>query len=96
MAAAEATETTRIMVVDLPGCGRDGRALVLGLVVDKVLDVTDFAGSAVEDVPDFGGQWQADYIRSVMRRTEGFVMLLDIAGVLAASDLAPVLHDAAA
>ena len=89
-------ETTRIMVIDLPGSARGGGALVLGLVVDKVLDVTDFTGAAIEDVPDFGGQWQADYIRSVMRRSDGFVLLLNIAGVLAGTDLAPQLLDTVA
>ena len=97
MAEIVADETTRILVVDLPGSGRDGGTLVLGLVVDKVLDVTGFSGTAIESIPDFGGQWQAEYIRSVMRRSDGFVLLLDIAGVLTGSELAPMLPlDAAA
>lgn len=96
MAAVPADEITRILVVDLPGCGRDGGALVLGLVVDKVLDVTDFAGAAIEQVPDFGGKWRAEYIRSVMRRSDGFVLLLDIANVLSGTDLVPILLEAAA
>ena len=96
MAAVPPDESTRIMVVDMPHKARDGGALVLGLVVDKVLDVTDFAGHAIEQVPDFGGKWRADYIQSVMRRSGGFVLLLDIAGVLSETDLAPLMLDAAA
>ena len=96
MAAVPPDESTRIMVVDLPSGARDGGALVLGLVVDKVLDVTDFAGHAIEQVPEFGGTWRAEYIQSVMRRNGGFVLLLDIIGVLAGTDLAPLMLDAAA
>jgi purine-binding chemotaxis protein CheW len=91
-----ADETTRIMVVEMPRGEHDGGALVLGLVVDKVLDVTDFSGSAIEKVPDFGGKWQARYIRSVMRRSDSFVLLLDIASILADADLSPLALGAAA
>jgi purine-binding chemotaxis protein CheW len=91
MPAQSADETTRILVVDLPGSGRGGGTLVLGLVVDKVLDVAGFTAAAIEDIPDFGAQWQAEYIHAVMRRDSGFVMLLDIAGVLAGADLTPLL-----
>jgi purine-binding chemotaxis protein CheW len=95
MAAHVADDATRILVVDLPASGRDGGALVLGLVVDKVLDVADFTQSSIEDIPDFGGTWQADTIQAVMRRSDGFVLLLDIAGVLAGADLAPLALDCA-
>ena len=88
MAPVPPSLTTRILVVDLAGRGRGGNALVLGLVVDRVLDVSGFAGTAIEEVPDIGTQWRAGYIRSVMRREEGFVLLLDIEGVLAGADLA--------
>ncbi len=90
MAAQAADDTTRILVVDLPGSGRGGGTVVLGLVVDKVLDVADFTASSIEDIPDFGGKWQAEYIQAVMRRSDGFVLLLDIAGVLARVDLEPL------
>jgi purine-binding chemotaxis protein CheW len=96
MAVQAADETTRILVVDLPDSARDGGPLVLGLVVDKVLDVADFTQSAIEDIPEFGGKWQAEYIRSVMRRSDGFVLLLDLAGVVTGVDLEPLVLDPAA
>lgn len=88
MAPVDQNVATRILVVDLVGRGRNGGTLVLGLVVDRVLDVSGFSGSAIEDVPDIGSRWQAAYIRSIMRRDEGFVVLLDLGSVLSGGMLA--------
>lgn len=88
MAPVDPDATTRVLVIDLAGMGRDGGPLVLGLVVDKVLDVAGFAASAREDIPDIGSRWRADFVAAVMRRDGAFVLLLDLAGVLAGVDLA--------
>jgi purine-binding chemotaxis protein CheW len=90
MPSVEVDATTRVLVVEAAGMGRAGGVLVLGLVVDKVCDVCGFAGNAREEIPDIGTRWQADYIRAVMRRDDGFVLLLDIAGILADADLIPL------
>ncbi|MDE2406064.1 MAG: chemotaxis protein CheW [Sphingomonadales bacterium] len=89
---AEATPASRVLVVDLP---RDGGAgdLVLGLLVDRVLDVSDFAAAAVEDVPGIGARWPANFIRAVMRREDGFVVLLDTDGVFADDDSVTLLGE---
>jgi purine-binding chemotaxis protein CheW len=78
MPQAEVTPTTRILVIDAP---LDGRVLTLGLVVDRVLDVSAFAQNQMEAAPDIGIDWPSDYILGVVRRDGGFVVLIDVAHI---------------
>jgi purine-binding chemotaxis protein CheW len=79
---AEATLATRILVVDVPTPG--GEPLSLGLVVDRVLDVSTFAADSIEGSPDLGGRWRSDQIEAILRRGAGFVALLDPARLFGA------------
>ncbi|MBA4809025.1 MAG: chemotaxis protein CheW, partial [Brevundimonas sp.] len=36
--------------------------------------------------PDIGIQWRSDYISGVVRRAEGFVVLIDLARLLSTTD----------
>jgi len=67
---------TRILVLDVPI--RD-RVLALGLVADKVFEVTPFRRDQIEDAPDIGIRWNSDYIAGVVRRDGGFVVIIDLA-----------------
>lgn len=75
---AEPTPATRILVIDVPLADR---TLVLGLVVDRVLEVGTFRSDQIEAAPDIGVKWHSDYIAGVVRRTEGFVVLVDMARI---------------
>ena len=75
LAPADVTLTTRILVVDMPGS--DGAPIALGLVVDRVLDVSTFAADAIEGSPELGGRWRSQQIEAILRRGAGFVALLD-------------------
>ncbi len=81
--AAAIGATTRILVVDVP---MEHRTLALGLVVDRVLDVASFAAGAVETTPDIGVRWRSEYIEGVVRRPDGFVVLLAAAHIFSAED----------
>lgn len=83
MAAAEIGMTTRVLVIDVP---LDDRSLTLGLIVDRVLDVASFAAATVETTPDIGVRWRSDYIEGVIRRQDGFVVLLAAANIFSAED----------
>lgn len=76
---------TRILVVDIPV---DGRTLSLGLVADRVIEVAAFAEAQIEDRPDIGVPWRSDYIRGVVRREGGFVVIFDLARLLTCQDAA--------
>ncbi|MEH3102618.1 MAG: chemotaxis protein CheW [Sphingomonas phyllosphaerae] len=92
LAGADATPATRILVVDVPICGRN---LTLGLVVDRVLDVSSFPAAEIEAPPDIGVRWRSEYIRGVVRRLDGFVVLLATDGIFLAEEDALVLPDVA-
>ena len=81
----EATSATRVLVVDVPV---EGRELTLGLVVDRVLDVSAFEAGKIEAAPDIGMNWNSDYIHGVVRRAEGFVVIVDVARIFSAADAA--------
>ncbi|HJO66875.1 MAG TPA: chemotaxis protein CheW [Sphingomonas sanguinis] len=93
MAPAEVTLTTRILVVDMPGS--DGAPIALGLVVDRVLDVSTFAADAIEGSPELGGRWRSQQIEAILRRGAGFVALLDPVRLFGADDFNATLGLAA-
>ena len=93
LAPAEVTLTTRILVVDMPGS--DGAPIALGLVVDRVLDVSTFAADAIEGSPELGGRWRSQQIEAILRRGAGFVALLDPVRLFGADDFNATLGLAA-
>jgi purine-binding chemotaxis protein CheW len=76
---------TRILVVDVPV---EDRTLSLGLVADRVIEVVSFADSQIEAAPDIGVPWRSEYIRGVVRRETGFVVIFDLARLLTSQDAA--------
>lgn len=80
--AVATTLATRILVIDLPVEG--GGPLTLGLVVDRVLDVSSFDAGNIEASPDIGVRWESAHIRGILRRGSGFIVLLDLAHIFAA------------
>ena len=92
LAAADVTLATRVLVVDVP---IGGRVLTLGLVVDRVLDVSSFAAAEIEETPDIGVRWRSEYIEGVVRRPDGFVVLLATNGIFSSEEDARVLPDVA-
>lgn len=70
------TEHTRVLVLDVP---MGARMLSLGLLADKVFEVTPFREDQSERAPDIGARWNSDYIAGVVRRDTGFVVLIDLA-----------------
>jgi purine-binding chemotaxis protein CheW len=77
------TPATRILVIDVP---LPDRTLVLGLVVDRVLEVATFRTDQIEAAPDIGIKWPSDYIGGVVRRAEGFVVLVNVARIFSSQE----------
>ncbi len=78
-------ESTRILVLDVP---LSGRKLALGLVADRVYEVTGLDGREIEPPPDIGVRWRSDYIRGVGRRGDGFVIVFDLSRLFSAEEAA--------
>ncbi|MDX5365671.1 MAG: chemotaxis protein CheW [Alphaproteobacteria bacterium] len=79
------TSHTRVLVMDVP---LDDRQLTLGMVADRVYEVTPFRQDQIENAPDIGSRWRSDYIAGVVRRDQGFVVLVDLARLLSEGDAA--------
>jgi purine-binding chemotaxis protein CheW len=77
------TPHTRVLVLDIPMADR---LLSLGLVADRVFEVTPFRQDQIEQAPDIGIKWRSDYISGVVRRDTGFVVIIDLARLLSADD----------
>lgn len=88
-----ATAATRILVLDVPV---GDRVLMLGLVVDRVLEVCSVSTDQLEAAPDIGVRWSSDYIAGVIKRAEGFVVLVDMAKIFSSEDARVLAARAAA
>jgi len=89
--AVPATEATRIIILDVP---MNDRFVGVGFVADRVFEVTGIDESKIEPPPVVGGRWKSDYLAGIGRKGDGFVMIFDLAKLMASS--AGVVGDVAA
>jgi purine-binding chemotaxis protein CheW len=83
MSRTEKTTHTRILVIDV---NIAGRVLALGLVADRVFEVVSFKSDDIEGAPEIGVRWSSDYIRGVVRRDSGFVVIVDLQRLFSSAD----------
>ncbi|WP_284348724.1 chemotaxis protein CheW [Roseisolibacter agri] len=83
VAAAEAVRC--IIVVEV--VGPTGRAVPVGIVVDRVSEVSAIAGAEIEDAPSFGSGVRTEYLLGLGKSQGRVKLLLDIDRVLAADEL---------
>ena len=79
----EPTPNTRVLVLDIPF---GDKTLTLGMMADRVFEVIPFRRSQIEPAPEIGTRWSSDYIDGVVRRDEGFVVIVDLARLLSSDD----------
>ncbi len=84
MDAAEVTEETCIIVVEIV---QDDRKFQTGIVVDRVKEVLDIAGENIENAPQFGSNVDTDFILGMGKVNGGVKILLDIDKVLGGDGL---------
>ncbi|PPQ36252.1 purine-binding chemotaxis protein CheW [Rhodoblastus acidophilus] len=89
----EPTSATRVLVVDV---ALGERALTLGIVVDRVFEVTAVRKDEIEAAPDIGARWASDYIDGVVRRDQSFVVIVNLARLLSEKEAADLAADVAA
>lgn len=85
LSPTEPTPNTRVLVLDIPF---EGRILTLGMVADRVFEVAPFRQDQVEGAPEIGIRWKSDYIAGVVRRDNGFVVIIDLTRLLSSDDTA--------
>lgn len=90
----ETTPDTRILVIEVAagegpaGEGSAGeRPLVVGLVADRVFEVTALDGGRLEPPPEIGIRWRSECIGGVGRRGDAFVVVFDLARLFASDEV---------
>ncbi|WP_255448563.1 chemotaxis protein CheW [Telmatospirillum sp. J64-1] len=78
MPALPPTEDSRIVVIEV---SRNGEDSMVGVLTDRVLEVTELPQATLEDVPRVGMTWQPDFIRAIGKRDGDFVIVMDIAAI---------------
>ena len=84
METTDITEETCIIVVEI---AQGNRRCSTGIVVDRVQEVLDIAGEAIEEPPQFGASVNVDFILGMGKVGESVKILLDIDRVLAGDNL---------
>ena len=87
LARIEPTEATRIIILDVP---LKGRTLGVGLVADRVLEVTGLDEGQTEPAPDVGGRWHSTCIAGIGRKGDAFIVVFDLARLM--EDDEPLLN----
>ena len=85
MPAREYTHRTCIIVVQVSGARG---MMLMGIVVDGVVEVLNIAGAEVEDTPSFGTEVEIAYVMGLAKLKGKVKILLDIDQVMTARELA--------
>ena len=72
------TIDSRIVVLELD---IDREALVVGIIAEKVFEVSALDSMMEDDVPRVGMRWPPEFVKSIGRRNDEFVMVLDLGRV---------------
>lgn len=73
------TADTRIVVMEI---AIDGDPVVVGVIADKVHDVTDILPSEAQQTPRVGMHWRPEYIRFITRWNDDFIIVPDMERIL--------------
>ncbi|HEY4201651.1 MAG TPA: chemotaxis protein CheW [Devosiaceae bacterium] len=66
---------TRIVVMEI---SVDGEPTVVGILADKVHDVTDIEAASIEDAPRVGMRWRPEFVRGIGKRNGAFIIIPDM------------------
>jgi len=79
MPAASASPDTRFLVLEVPVAGDP---VVVALVADKVFAVTEVDPAQCEAVPPVGTTWRPEYIRSIVKAEDEFIIVPELEQIL--------------
>lgn len=77
---------TRIVVIETEV---GGEPTVVGILADKVYDVTGLDPASIEAAPKVGMRWPADYVRGIGKRGEDFIIIPAMGPIFSAGDGMP-------
>lgn len=73
MSLRETTVDTRIVVIDI--FQDDGEPVTVGILADRVLDVSGIDLAQVEDAPRIGMRWRSEYVRGIGKKGDEFIIV---------------------
>jgi purine-binding chemotaxis protein CheW len=79
MPQRQQTLDTRIVVVEIE---IDGDPVTLGIVADKVHEVTEIATAQAQAMPRMGLHWKPEFIRLIAKWNDDFVIVPDLEKIL--------------
>lgn len=79
MAIVPPSVDTRIVVIEID---LDGDPTIVGILADKVYEVTQIAAAALEQAPRIGMRWRQDFIRYIGKWNDEFIVVPDINRIL--------------
>ena len=79
MPGTEQTADTRIVVVEVE---IDGDPVTLGLLADKVYEVTEVSTRNMQQTPRLGSHWRPEFIRFITKWNDEFVIVPEMARIL--------------
>lgn len=91
-AATSVNRRTCVIIVEVRN---EEQLHLLGVVVDGVTEVRDVDAGEVEKQPEFGSGLRSDFVAGMLRREQGFVVILDIATVLSGEELSALVQTGA-
>jgi purine-binding chemotaxis protein CheW len=81
MERAEQSRDTRIVVVEIDLAGEP---TIVGLLADKVYEVTTLNGAAIDQAPEIGMNWRPDFVKGIGKAEAGFIIVPNIERIFAA------------
>ena len=72
MERREPDADTRVVVVEI---AVHGEPTVVGILADKVYDVTDIDPASIEEAPKVGMRWRSDYVTGIGKRGDDFIII---------------------
>ena len=79
MTRTQQTADTRIVVIEVE---IDGDPVTLGLLADKVYEVTEISMKNAQQTPRLGSLWRPEFIRFITKWVDEFVVVPDIEKIL--------------
>ncbi|PZN95889.1 MAG: chemotaxis protein CheW [Hyphomicrobiales bacterium] len=79
MPKTQATADTRIVVVEVE---IDGDPVTLGLLADKVYEVTEVSTRHTQQTPRLGSHWRPEFIRFITKWNDEFVIVPEMSRIL--------------
>lgn len=78
MERQESTVDTRIVVIEID---LGGESTIIGLLADKVYEVTELAAASLTETPRIGMRWRPEFIRCLGKQANEFIVVPDLVSI---------------